>query len=116
MYTIIEYIWLDSISEFRSKTKVLMKDNITLSDLSDWNYDGSSTKQASGTDSEIIIKPRALFNDPFRGNQHKLVLCDTFAAFGNFFFCAADRAQYASPLDVPGLTRGPTPFALPAWP
>ncbi len=78
MYTIIEYIWLDSISEFRSKTKVLMKDNISLSDLSDWNYDGSSTKQASGTDSEIIIKPRALFNDPFRGNQHKLVLCDTF--------------------------------------
>ena len=38
MYTIIEYIWLDSISEFRSKTKVLMKDNVTLSDLSDWNY------------------------------------------------------------------------------
>jgi hypothetical protein len=43
-------------------------------------------------------------------------LLGSFAAFGNFFFCAADRAQYASPLDVPGLTRGPPPFALPAWP
>ena len=38
------------------------------------------------------------------------------AAFGLRFFCPADRAQYASPFDVPGRTRGPPSFALPAWP
>jgi len=29
--------------------------------LSAWNYDGSSTGQAPGNDSEVTIKPRAVF-------------------------------------------------------
>merc|ERR1719311_1531610 len=43
-----------------------------------WNYDGSSTEQAPGSDSEVLIKPVAIFNDPFRGHPHKLVLCEGF--------------------------------------
>lgn len=78
MKTIVEYIWLGGKNELRSKTKVMNEEVYSIDNLSNWNYDGSSTLQASGDDSEVIIKPRALFNDPFRGNNHKLVLCDTY--------------------------------------
>lgn len=78
MKTIVEYIWLGGNNELRSKTKVMNEEVYSIDNLSNWNYDGSSTLQASGDDSEVIIKPRALFNDPFRGNNHKLVLCDTY--------------------------------------
>jgi hypothetical protein len=36
------------------------------------------------------------------------------AALGERLFWPADRAQYASPFDVPGLTLGPPSLALPA--
>jgi len=78
-----EYIWLDATQTPRSKTKCIHgKSSVTLKDLGDWNYDGSSTAQAPGEDSEVIIKPVALFNDPFRGAPHVLVLCDTWTPKG----------------------------------
>ena len=49
-----------------------------ISDLPSWNYDGSSTGQAEGSNSDCFLKPVAMFNDPFRGNPHKLVLCEVF--------------------------------------
>merc|ERR1719331_253428 len=42
------------------------------------NYDGSSTEQAPGSDSEVLIRPVAIFNDPFRGAPHKLIWCEGF--------------------------------------
>jgi|UniRef100_A0A6C0IY07 glutamine synthetase len=72
----VEYIWLGGESELRSKTKVITS-NVTLENLTNWNYDGSSTKQATGKDSEVVIIPRALFNDPFKENGY-LVMCDTY--------------------------------------
>jgi hypothetical protein len=51
-YVLAEYIWLDAWGRARSKTKVIPnKTTVTLEDMSDWNYDGSSTGQAPGTDS-----------------------------------------------------------------
>merc|ERR1719277_2287131 len=41
-----------------------------------WNYDGSSTGQAPGSDSEVLLKPCAIFNDPFRRGDNVLVLCE----------------------------------------
>lgn len=35
-------------------------------DLPHWNYDGSSTGQAPGHDSEVYLIPRSIFKDPFR--------------------------------------------------
>lgn len=72
----VEYVWLGGNNELRSKTKVVAGD-INLETLSNWNYDGSSTAQASGKDSEVIIVPRAVFNDPFNKNGY-LTMCDTF--------------------------------------
>lgn len=78
--TIYEYIWLDSNNNFRSKTKVREAPyhDILNNTLAVWNYDGSSTGQASGFDSEVYIRPVAIYNDPFRNTDNAfLVLCDT---------------------------------------
>ncbi len=81
-FTFVEYVWIGGNYELRSKTRVLHDLVESVSDLSSWNFDGSSTSQADGSDSEVILKPQALFNDPFRGNHHKLVLCDTYKPNG----------------------------------
>ena len=39
-----------------------------------WSYDGSSTNQAVGKDSEIILQPVSVFSDPFRKGPNVLVL------------------------------------------
>ena len=69
-----EYIWSDMNGGLRSKTKITMSE-----ELENWNYDGSSTGQAGGNNSEVVIRPVKTVNDPFRGStgSNKLVLCDT---------------------------------------
>uniref|UniRef100_M1BHZ2 Glutamate--ammonia ligase n=1 Tax=Solanum tuberosum TaxID=4113 RepID=M1BHZ2_SOLTU len=44
-----------------------------VSELPKWNYDGSSTGQAPGEDSEVIPYPQAIFKDPFRGGNNILL-------------------------------------------
>jgi glutamine synthetase len=91
MKIFLEYVWLDGYkpSNLRSKTKVLdlPKDVKELSNKIDglpmWSFDGSSTKQAEGTDSDCLLKPVYMVDDPFRGNPHKLVLCEVLNADGS---------------------------------
>lgn len=81
-----EYLWIDGDGNVRGKTKILDESlsesvhnsNVPHSVLPEWNYDGSSTGQADGNDSEVIIKPCAVFKDPFRKEHDILVLCDTY--------------------------------------
>ena len=83
---ILEYIWLDNDGNCRSKTKVtksvLPSDlNSMVAQLPEWNYDGSSTNQASTEKSEVILKPVKVVKDPFRNckmQNNFLVLCETF--------------------------------------
>ena len=75
-----EYIWLDGYMpepNLRSKTKVInfTKEDFTISDLPMWNFDGSSTKQAEGIDSDCLLKPVKMIKDPQRKNGY-LVLCE----------------------------------------
>jgi glutamine synthetase len=41
-----------------------------------WNFDGSSTEQASGDDSDCLLQPVRVVRDPLRGPGHHLVLCE----------------------------------------
>jgi len=76
---VAEYIWIGGTEQdLRCKTRVLNKVPKGPEDLPTWNYDGSSTNQAPGHDSEVFLKPRVIYKDPFRGGDNILVLCDTF--------------------------------------
>ena len=51
--------------------------------LPKWNFDGSSTGQAPGDDSEVILRPCRIFKDPFRPNgENVLVMCDCYTPQG----------------------------------
>ena len=79
---VLEYIWLGGNYEIRTKTKVLeTSEHIGIHDISNipaWNYDGSSTMQASGEHSEMNLLPISIYKNPLRKYEHSyLVLCET---------------------------------------
>jgi len=47
-----------------------------LTDFPEWGFDGSSTNQACGHDSDLILKPVFFTNDPILGHNNYLVLCE----------------------------------------
>jgi glutamine synthetase len=77
----LEYMWLDGyrpIAHLRSKTKVveIADFNGEVEKLPEWNFDGSSTQQAEGSSSEVILKPVRVYPDPERKNGW-LVVAET---------------------------------------
>lgn len=80
---VFEYVWLDGSGNPRSKTKVINKSTLEhkfkITNLPIWNYDGSSTGQADGSDSEVLIKPQRLYVNPFMPHYNgNIVICDTY--------------------------------------
>ena len=70
-----EYIWIDGSEPtklLRSKTQVLPDG----AELSLWGFDGSSTNQAPGSDSDCVLRPVLTAPDPIRRNDDVLVLCE----------------------------------------
>ena len=72
-----EYIWTDGTeptAEVRSKTRVLADGD----EPGIWGFDGSSTNQAEGSDSDVVLKPVYTCPDPLRGGNDIMVMCETF--------------------------------------
>ena len=93
-----EYIWIDGAkptAQLRSKTKIVdhtpdgsmgqaalaaykagtgpadvrITPMLELKDFPEWGFDGSSTYQAEGHDSDCVLKPVAFVRDPIRKNE-----------------------------------------------
>jgi len=81
---VCEYIWIGGNGELRSKTRIIRADIqlTSIYNIPEWNYDGSSTNQASiDGNTEVILKPCVYYKDPFRFIDKYtciLVLCDTY--------------------------------------
>lgn len=77
------YLWLDGATPtqtLRSKMRIIHhpKGEMTLKDFPLWGFDGSSTHQAHGHDSDLILKPIFFVTDPINGDGNYLVLCEVF--------------------------------------
>lgn len=82
----LEYLWLDGyepVANLRGKTKIVEGDveNFSLADCPEWGFDGSSTLQADGGDSDCILKPVACYPDASRMDAF-LVMCEVMLPTG----------------------------------
>src|SRR5499433_2167843 len=83
-----EYIWIDGATpthQLRSKSRIITlpdNDSAGIDNFPTWSFDGSSTYQATGSDSDLILKPVNFVPDPLRGAGNFLVLCEVFNADG----------------------------------
>ncbi|KAF2003668.1 glutamine synthetase [Amniculicola lignicola CBS 123094] len=79
---IAEYVWIDGSNGLRSKSRTLSKKVTAVSELPEWNFDGSSTGQAPGNNSDVYLRPCAFYPDPFRRGDNILVMCETWGGQG----------------------------------
>jgi len=73
MKTKLEYIWLDGSKPtqgLRSKTRIASNFSGKLEDCPVWSFDGSSTQQAIGGNSDLLLSPVAIYPDPDRKNAY----------------------------------------------
>lgn len=101
-----EYIWLDGtvpVRQLRSKARIINPKNpqkATLEDFPEWSFDGSSTGQAPGGDSDCILRPVNWINDPIRGEGNYLVMCEVYNPDGKEAHPSNSRAQLRAVLDA----------------
>jgi glutamine synthetase len=80
----LEYIWLDGYKPtqgLRAKTRIADNFSGKLEDCPIWAFDGSSTRQAEGGKSDLLLKPVAIYPDPDRNNAY-LVMTEVLNADG----------------------------------
>ena len=70
-----EYIWIDGqqpTAKLRSKGKIVPDGEYPPV----WGFDGSSTNQAPGENSDCVLNPVLMVPDPVRGGNNQLVMCE----------------------------------------
>jgi glutamine synthetase len=75
----LEYVWIDGTKQkLRCKKRRVDKVPNDISQVQVWNLDGSSTGQASESNTDVYLKPVAMYRHPFmRKGSNFLVLCET---------------------------------------
>ena len=81
MLSQVNYIWIDGAiptHKLRCKTRILQlpKGSVSIHDFPEWGFDGSSTYQAIGSDSDLILQPVRHVDDPILGEGNYLLLCE----------------------------------------
>ncbi|MCB9229742.1 MAG: glutamine synthetase beta-grasp domain-containing protein [Deltaproteobacteria bacterium] len=82
MVKMVEYIWIDGAKptqKVRSKARVIHlpeKEDLKPEDFPEWGFDGSSTYQAEGSSSDLILKPVSVVKDPLNDGGDYLVMCE----------------------------------------
>ncbi len=96
-----EYLWLDGTvptAKLRSKTKVIADGESPPV----WGFDGSSTQQAAGSSSDVVLNPVLAVPDPIRGGNNLIVMTETLLTdmtphpSNTRSACAAASAKYGS--------------------
>lgn len=105
-----DYLWLDGATptqKLRSKVKVIpCNGSVSLSSFEEWGFDGSSTYQATGHDSDLVLKPVAYYPDPMRGEDYYLVMCEVLTP-DNQPHSSNTRAELRHALDAGGKSHDP---------
>ncbi len=109
-FTLAEYIWMDGAVPtryLRSKARVVnVGKNPSIEDFPEWSFDGSSTGQAHGHDSDCILKPVAFVTDPIRGEGNFLVMAEVLSPEGEIHE-SNSRAQLRAVLDAGAAAHEP---------
>ena len=96
-----EYLWLDGTTpsaKLRSKTKIVADGKTPPV----WGFDGSSTQQATGDNSDVVLNPVLTVPDPIRGGSNVIVMAETLLTDMNPHpsntrsACAESSGRYAS--------------------
>jgi glutamine synthetase len=85
----LEYIWTDGNDSktVRSKIRfatIMAQQNNLLEHIPEWNFDGSSTNQATTENSDCVLKPVRIFPNPMEQRQMPsfFVLCEVYNSDG----------------------------------
>ncbi len=110
-----EYIWIDGtepVHKLRSKTRIVSNGN----EPPIWGFDGSSTKQAPGANSDCVLRPVFVCPDPIRGGDDVLVMCEVLLTdmtphtTNTRAACAAAAEKYAAHESLFGIEQEYTFF------
>jgi len=74
----LEYLWLDGCNptQIRSKTKIVRSFGRKGGEAPVWGFDGSSTEQAEGKNSDCVLKPVRVYPHPSEQDNSSIVLCE----------------------------------------
>lgn len=86
----VEYVWLDGTKpepQLRSKTKIIDTNPFDLNEdgspkLPEWSFDGSSTQQAEGNNSDCVLRPVKVVADNTR-DFGVIAMCEVYDRDGN---------------------------------
>jgi glutamine synthetase len=112
MLKLAEYLWLDGTKPtagIRSKARVVeipQGREVDPSCFPAWSFDGSSTQQAEGGDSDLLLEPVSVVLDPLRGDGNYLVLCEVTTP-NDAPHVTNTRARLRNALDAAGGSQEP---------